>query len=157
MEAISPDKGKTDLLWLLALRRLRTEDWDRLAPDGVGRRFEKAVQSAQSVDEVLTAVKTKCCTLSSLRRTALKAFIGECDADAPAYIRILGANDKGKALLKDMSPTLPILTKSAAVKELSPEAQALMEYESRLTDLYMYLLPTPKQKGLEYLTTPTLL
>lgn len=152
-----PDADKRNLLWMHALRALSAKEWDRLVPDGVGRRMFKAVQTATTVEQALASAKTKCCTLTSLRRLALKAFLGDFEIQYPPYLRILGANETGKKLLAQMRPTLPLLTKPAAVRELSPQAQALMEYESRLTDTYMLLLHNPRQKGLEFLTSPIIL
>ncbi len=156
-EGLTPDPEKTDLLWLYALRGLGAEDWDRLAPDGVGRRLYKAVLQATSIGQALEKAKSKCCTHASLRRIALKAFIGESAVDAPQYIRVLGANKTGTALLSEMRPTLPVLTKPAAVRELPPVAQEMMEYESRLTDIYMHLLKNGQPKGLEFLSSPIIL
>lgn len=156
-DGLFPDAEKTDLLWLHALRQVDVSEWDSLAPDGVGRRLYKAVSTAKSVEEALLAAKSKCCTLSSLRRIALKAFIGDCDINAPQYIRVLGANKTGTDLLSNMRPTLPILTKPAAVNTLPKQAVRLMEYESRLTDTYMHLLKVGQPKGLEFLTSPIIL
>ena len=153
-QQLIPDPQKKDLLWLHGLRALTAAQWDAIAPDGIGRRFLKAVQTAVTVDRVLAAVKTKCCTYASLRRLAMKAFLGVPPVDTPPYIRVLGANKVGREVLASMSPTLPILTKPAAVKELSAPAQALMEYESRLTDHFYFMFPSPGGKGKEYLTSP---
>ncbi|MBQ6946502.1 MAG: nucleotidyltransferase family protein [Clostridia bacterium] len=154
---LTPDTGKTDLLWLHALRSLSEEQWDKLAPDGVGRRLFKAAQTAATVEEALQKAKTRCCTYASLRRITLKALIGDCDVDTPPYLRVLGANRTGIRLLSEMEPSLPILTKPAAVSELDETAQKLMDYESKLTDTYMLLLKNGRQKGLEFLTSPVIL
>ncbi len=151
---LCPDPHKKDLLWLHALRGLSAEQWDSIAPDGIGRRFYKAVQNAASIENLLEQVKTKCCTFASLRRLAMKAFLGVPPTDTPQYLRVLGANATGKELLSHMTPALPLLIKPAAVKEFSAQAISLMEYESRLTDHFMFMLPRPREKGLEYRTSP---
>ena len=156
-ENMVPDAGKKDLLWLHTLRSLSAELWDTVAPGGVGHRFYKEVHSAATLDDLLSRVKTKCCTHASLRRLAMKAFLGIPPTDAPQYIRVLGANKVGRELLSKMNPTLPLLIKPAAVKELSSTAKALMEYESRLTDHFMFMLPTPGCKGKEFLTSPIII
>ena len=156
-EGLTPEESKVDLVWLHAMRALSAEDWDALAPDGVGRRLYKAIQNADSVEAALEGAKTKCCTHASLRRIALKALIGDCDIEAPCYIRVLGANATGTRLLSQMKPALPVITKPAAVTKLGAESVALMEYESRLTDTYMLLLKNGRQKGLEFLTSPVIL
>ena len=150
----SPDPAKIDLLWLHHLRTLTKEEWDVIAPDGIGRRFYKQVQTAGSIQELLEQVKTKCCTFASLRRLALKAFLGPSPCEHPQYIRVLGANQTGKELLAQMNPSLPLLVKPASVHKLSQQAQMLMEYESKLTDIYMFMMPDSQPKGLEYQTSP---
>ena len=155
-EGCFPDVKKKDLLWLHALRGLTVEQWDEIAPDGIGRRFARVVQTAESVEQLLSEVKTKCCTHASLRRLAMKAFLGLPPTDSPQYIRVLGANAVGRKILSSMRPTLPVLTKPAAVRELSAEACALMEYESRLTDHFMFMFPAPRGKGAEFLTSPVM-
>ena len=154
---LTPDERKVDLIWLHALRLLSVKDWDILAPDGVGRRIHKAVQNAESVNEALDNAKTKCCTHASLRRIAMKALIGDFKIEHPQYIRVLGVKKDSTACLSKMRATLPVLTKPAAVSELSSEAKALMEYESKLTDIYMHLLKQGQQKGLEFLTSPVII
>ena len=149
-----PDENKKELLWLHTLRSLSTVEWDELAPDGVGRRMYKAAMKAQSISELLENAKTKCCTHASLRRIALKAFVGKESFMSPTYIRVLGANEVGREILSAMHPTLPVITKPASVKELSDAARAMMDYESRLTDIYSLMLPTPREKGVEFLTGP---
>ncbi len=156
-EGVYPDPDKMNLLWLHSLRCLSAEQWDALAPDGVGRRMYKAVQNAATVEQVLSGAKTKCCTHSSLRRIALKAFLGDYTPAHPCYIRILGANETGREILSQMKPTLPLLTKPAAVRTLCPEAQQMIEYENHLTDTYMMLLHSPQQKGLEFTTSPIMI
>ncbi len=152
-----PDTDKTDLLMLHSLRTLSHKDWMALSPDGIGVRFYKAIQNAATLTEVLDAVKTKCCTYASLRRIAMKAFLGESPTEKVPYIRILGANACGRELLSHLSPTLPVITKPASVKTLDDTANQLMEYESRLTDHYMFLLPKPEGKGKEFSTSPIMI
>ncbi len=154
---LTPEPQKCDLLWLYAVRSLSAEQWDILAPDGVGRRLYKAALQAENIEQVLDGAKSKCCTHASLRRIALKAFIGDCPIDSPQYIRVLGANKTGTRLLSEMRPTLPVLTKPAAINTLPPLARELMQFESKLTDTYMHLLQNGQPKGLEFLTSPIII
>ena len=89
-----------------------------------------------------------------LRRLVLWAFLGLTAADVPAappYLRVLGFNAAGKALLAKMqhSATLPTVTRMADVKALSPEGQALFRLESRCTDLYALGAKKPLPGGAE--------
>ena len=69
------------------------------------------------------------------------AYLGIKAADsegAPPYIRVLGFNDRGREILKQMKEKskLPIITKSASAKELDDRGRAIFETESLGTDLY---------------------
>ena len=149
------------------LYQLRRISGDELAalPDcgeGLSNRLYQAIRTETSIDGILTAVKTKRYTHARLRRILLWAFLGLTDADrpeTPPYLRVLGMNDTGRALLRTMSEraSLPILTKPAHVKTLSAEAQQLFEAESRATDLYGFCLSELPPCGAEWKNNPILL
>jgi hypothetical protein len=85
--------------------------------------------------------KTKRYAHARLRRLVLWAWLGlrECDRpEHPPYIRVLGFNDRGQELLKQMKQTaaLPVLTKPAHARKLDEAGRTLFELESRCTDLY---------------------
>ena len=84
----------------------------------------------------------------------LRAYLGIGKGDYPAtppYLRVLGFNAAGKALLAKMqhSATLPTVTRMADVKDFSPEGQALFRLESRCTDLYALGAKKPLPGGAE--------
>ena len=59
------------------------------------------------------------------------------------YLRVLAANETGRALLARMRKTasVPILTKPAAVNRLGAEARELFALEARAADLYALAYP----------------
>ena len=139
------------------LARLRSMDESDFARydegrEGLYRRFCAAVGTAGGLDALLDAVKTKRYARARLRRMALAMFLG-VTPDARRmklpYLRVLGMNDRGKALLREMRDraTLPILTKPAKVRELSRDAQRLMELEAKAADLYALAYPDLAQSG----------
>ena len=76
----------------------------------------------------------------------LWACLGLTPASIPAhvpYLRVLAANETGRTLLHQMRKRaqLPVITKPAAVRQLSPEAQALFRLEARGADLYALAYP----------------
>lgn len=148
------DAAKFELVCLHKLRDLTADEWEAIAPGGIGRRFYKAIFTEQTVDELLSNVKTKCCTYASLRRLMLKAFLGAAPVETVPYIRLLGMNEVGRELLHGMKPTLPILTKPADAYKLSDEAGKMMEYEAHVTDSFAYCLQNSKFKGIEYQNSP---
>ena len=78
--------------------------------------------------------------------------------ERPAYLRVLGFNDWGRELLKEMKTTaqLPVLTKPAHSREMSLEAQRIFELECRGTDLFALCFDTPRPKGLDFTTGPVI-
>lgn len=128
---------------LARLRRM--EEADFLPYDGGGEglyhRFYRAVQMETTVDGILTAAKTKRYPLARLRRMLLHAYLGVPQAaqgETPPYIRVLGANGRGQALLARMrsAAALPVITKPGHVRRLDQAVQRLFETEARCTDLY---------------------
>ena len=63
------------------------------------------------------------------------------------YLRVLAFNGRGQALLKRMKQTarVPVLTKSADVRALSGEAQALFALTARAEDQYALAYPDLRQ------------
>lgn len=147
---------------LAKLRTMDTGAWadlpDSGTAEGLPERLVRAARQALSLNEFYALVKTKRYTHARLRRLALSAFLG-LTTDRPAlppYVRVLGLNHRGQALLKRMKDVciLPILTKPAQAKALTGPARRLFEAETRYTDLYSLCFPTPKPCGAEWTTSP---
>lgn len=146
------------------LRQLSAEELSRL-PDcgeGLSNRLFDAIRQSASIDEILSRVKTKRYTLARLRRILLWAFLGLLESDRPStppYLRVLGLNQAGRKVLKEMSTksTLPLLTKPAHVMNLSAEAQRLFALESRATDLYGLCLEQIPPCDVEWKRSPAVL
>mgnify|MGYP000420554763 CR=1 FL=1 len=123
---------------LARLRSMTPAEFDALdtGHEGVGQRLYNASRNAATLDAVLDNAKTKRYAYARLRRMVLWAYLGLTPAKLPAsvpYLRVLAANETGRALLGRMRKTarLPVITKPAAIRSLSPDAQRLFETESR--------------------------
>ena len=147
---------------LARLRFLEEAGWAALdqGNEGLYRRFARAAGSAASLEDLLERVKTKRYPLARLRRTVFRAYLGLPPAppERPAYLRVLAANEGGRALLAGMRKTAPapVLTKPAAVRRLGPEAQSLFELEARATRLYALACPNPAAVPDEWRTGPVI-
>lgn len=150
---------------LAKLRTMDASDWAALpdsgAAEGLPERLVRAARQALSLDEFYSLAKTKRYTHARLRRLALSAFLG-VTTDRPAlppYVRVLGLNSRGQALLKEMKRTcpLPILTKPAQARDLTGPARQLFEAEVRYTDLYGLCFPIPRPCGLEWTSSPVII
>ena len=145
----APVFGKTCERAILArLRTMTEEEFSALdsGREGLGNRLFQAARTAPTLEGVLAAAKTKRYAHARLRRMILWAYLGLTPGQIPAevpYLRVLAANETGRALLAQMrtSADRPVLTKPADVRRLSPEAQALFEKEARAADLYALAYP----------------
>lgn len=133
---------------LARLRMMTEEDFAALdeSREGLYHRLYKASCTAASVSEVLEQAKTKRYAYARLRRMVLWAWLGLVPAEFPRkipYLRVLAANETGRALLARMrkSAEVPILTKPNHIRRLNKEAQALFALETRAADLYTLSYP----------------
>ena len=157
------DLRRAERAVLARIRTMDAEDWAALpdsgASEGLPQRLERAGQQCTGVDHFLELAKTRRYTHARLRRLVLWAYLGltaDLIPQSPPYIRVLGFNQKGQILLKTMKKTasLPILTKPAHARTLSPEVQSLLELERRFTDLYDLCLEDIPPSGREWRTSP---
>ena len=142
---------------LTALRGLSVSDFEQL-PDcgeGLAVRLAEAVKKAVTLDEVYDFAKTKRYAHARIRRAVLWAALGLRENDrpqSPPYLRVLGANERGRQVLKGLDETVPVITKPAHGKGIP-----LMELESRCTDLYALCRREPVPCGVEWTTSPVIL
>ena len=142
---------------LTALRAMEPEDFAAL-PDcgeGLDRRLWQAVRQAVSLDEVYDLAKTKRYAHARIRRAVLWAALGLRAADRPErppYLRVLGANETGRAVLKQIPADIPVITKPAHGKGVP-----LMELEARCTDFFALCRERALPCGEEWRRSPVIL
>ncbi len=149
---------RTDVLEHALLARLRAmmlADFTKLPylSEGLENRLYQASRTAASYNELLEAVKTRRYPAARLRRVLWAALLGLPSEDTyptPPYIRVLAMNERGREILSAAAPTLPILSRTAQVRELSAEAQALFMLECRATDLHALALASPLPCGTDH-------
>lgn len=139
---------------LARLRSMTATEFQALdsGNEGLGNRFYAAVRESTGLTELLDAVKTKRYAYSRVRRMALWAYLRLSPAEIPGeipYLRVLAANETGRALLGKMRKcaSAPVLTKPADVRKLGPAAQDLFAREARATDLYTLAYPNLSAAG----------
>ncbi len=152
---------------LSRLRQMGEEDFSALpdsgAAAGLPARLVRAAARAESLEEFYALAKTRCYTHARIRRLALWAFLGMTGdsrpAEGPAYLRVLGMTDRGKDLLRKMkvSAALPVLTKTAHIRELGEKARSLFALECRGTDLFGLCFDKIRPCGMDYTTGPVIL
>ena len=108
--------------------------------EGLENRLWAAAQTAQSVTGFLEAVKTRRYTLARLRRILWYAALGLKKADCaalPAYLRVLGMNDRGREILQKAKQTaaLPLVSSFVKLEQLAPRSAMLEKKASDLREL----------------------
>ncbi len=114
---------------------------------GLGARLSALALSCTSLEELLQRGVTKKYPLSRLRRGLLFSLTGVTPDDlrrAPAYVRLLAANDAGRAFLSACRRTaaLPVITRLSELPQ-SREAEAQRALSERAWSLYRLTSPTP--------------
>jgi predicted nucleotidyltransferase len=158
----APVSAKVNERVLLTLLRMASDGQFKGlhgASEGIENRLRKAARTAATLDEYYFMIKTKRYPLSRVRRLVFSALIGltsEIAVLPPQYLRVLALNDCGRKLLTQIKKDcpLPILTKPADIKELSPDAQSQFALECRATDLHAALSPACRPAGLDFTTSP---
>ena len=119
-------------------------------------------ESVSSIADLCMSIKSKRFTYSRIQRTLLHILLNFTEAyetKEPAYIRVLGFNDNGQKLLKEMKRTaqLPIIIRPARQRnELSAIGQRLLDLDVRATNLYYtgYTNPQMRKTGLDLVRMP---
>ena len=156
----NPAGMKTGERWMLAALRSMDESGFAALPDcgeGLSHRLFRASRQGRTLEEVYAVAKTKRYAHARIRRAVLWGALGLRESDRPVfppYLRVLGANERGRALLRELKKTarLPIITKPAHGRD-----QPLLELEARCTDLYQLCRETPGPCGLEWISGPVML
>ncbi len=89
--------------------------------EGIENRLRNVSLNATNLEELFDKIKTKRYPNSRLRRLVLRALLHITESDSsipPQYIRVLGFNEKGKEILREMRKTakLPIVMKAQDIK-----------------------------------------
>ncbi len=129
--------------------------------DGIGRRLYMAAHEEASLDAITAAAKTKRYALSRIRRMCMCAALGVkagMAGELPPYARVLAANAKGCALLREISRKgeIPVITKPASVRDLSAECREIFALGAAAHDLYVlgFCAREEKKGGKEWRTSP---
>ncbi len=139
---------------LCRLREMAPDDFAALpdVSEGLEHRLYAAARKAGSLEELYALVKTKRYSHARVRRLVLHAFLGvtkELPA-FPPYLRILGMSKTGEKLLREASPTLPLVSRPADFEKLGGQALELFRLEARADDLYALACPVPPPCGRDF-------
>jgi predicted nucleotidyltransferase len=143
---------------LARLRGLREEEWERAAhgSEGLWSKAMKAAFAENSVEGILTAVKSKRYPRTRLQRLLLCAYLGldaETLAAPPPYVRALAFDETGREILKQAREkgTIPVINAGQTPPDADYSAR-----ERRCEALYALFAegePDAAEKSRVYLKT----
>ena len=132
----------------LAAESPRTGEENAIADCGGGllERLMGAAALATDYESLLEAAATKKYTNGRIRRALLYLLAGVTYADleaTPAYLRLLGANERGREFLSKTrkTRTVPVVTKQADIVELGESAARQRSLAAVAEGLYALCLP----------------
>lgn len=153
-----PNK-KLDTALLSILRTKQKQDFSTTLgeSEGLHNLLYTSVQQATSLTQLYTLLKSKRYTHSRVRRFVFAAALGFENSlpKIPPYLHLLGATEKGLALLKSakQTATLPLSHSLSALSNANEDATQVAKYATTASNLYSLLLKTPQAAGTGF-TTP---
>lgn len=129
--------------------------------EGMENRILKAFQETKNIEEMVTFIKSKRYTQTTIQRILLNIILQIKKQDfhqfeshgGPQYIRVLGFKKSSDWLLTQLKAkaTLPIIMNVGKdYKDLDPLAKEMLDIEIRSTNLYAALEPTEHKMNLDY-------
>ena len=133
---------------LARLRTMTDAEFEALpyGSEGLWRKFMRECRQRNTLEEILTAVKSKRYTRTRLDRMAMCAFLGLTAEDLAApvpYARVLGFNGRGREVLHLVRDRFPLYNVGQRIDH--PQ----WAVEQRCTDLYGLFAEAPEPAGLE--------
>ena len=143
---------------MVAHLRTITPEKLRLAPDiseGLENRIITAANSFSTMDEILTAVKSKRYTHARLRRIILASYLGvtaELQKQSVPYIRVLGMNENGAKILSLASKhtKTPLIASIKEAERINSKAAEFARLEVKAGDIFSLSLQRPVGGKTEY-------
>lgn len=140
---------------LCRLRTMTAADFRALPEVGEGleNRLTAAVKTCHSVEDIITAVKTKRYTHARLRRILCCALLGVTEslqAQRADYVRVLGFSQTGAALLKTCR--LPVVTSAAKAMKADSTTAEFLRRDILATDIAALAYQAVKPCGADYHT-----
>lgn len=137
----------TALLTSLRMQSGQQIETCALCDGGLGARIRQAAREATDIAMLMRACSHKSLPDSHVRRAILYAAIGVTEHDLhtpPAYVTMLAANTRGRALLSELRRAcpIPVVTKPADAPECRQHDLA-----DRADALYTLAMHTPRSAG----------
>lgn len=154
------DIGPNLALWqewsLFYLRHTPTSQLQQVhdMASGLEQRMKQAALTSSNYAEFESKIKTKIYTNGRLNRVLTKMLLGitkqdllnDCQTN-PEYIRVLGFNERGRAILNQAKPSLPLITNGKQFYPATEAAARQWSIDCLAADLYALLKPSGSRRG----------
>lgn len=148
---------------LYCLRKMTAEELSYIADvtEGLENRIKDASNSCNSLEQLIDQIKSKRYTRTRIQRILLYVLLGITKADiedsykVKPYIRVLGANHKGKILLSQISTTnknVPVITSVKQFMDTSKNKilRSMLEKDILASDIYTLGYEYQSKANLDY-------
>jgi len=150
------DMKRLETAWLLRLRGMQPEKFAAL-PDiseGMEHLLYRAVREENSIEDILRAATGKRYPAARVRRALFHALLEQSAKDLatlPRFTWVIGHTLKGRELLHrtKANADLPIISRMADIKKMSPEVQLQFAHECRAADMMALAMPQVQACGME--------
>lgn len=145
---------------LSELRSMTKEQYKRLLSDNtdLAERIYNCASASCSLNELYENIKTKNVTLSRVRRSVLRLYLGIEDAvskrEVP-FVRVLAANERGLEIIRNAKRNTTVITKHSETKNIDLFSKKVYETECRTSDLFA-LFSEKIRVGQTEMTTPAI-
>lgn len=133
------------------LLRLSPEDFQAYpdVSEGLEYRIVKSLRLSSDIYQAIEKTKSKRYPESRIRRILLRAYLGltsDFNDKLPEYCRVIAFNNLGRQALAEIrkKSSIPVVTKTAHISDISESANKLFTKESICSDLYFSALPSAK-------------
>lgn len=136
------------------LRRMKPTDFYDIpeVSEGIENRIIEAARTATKLTELYENAKTKRYTMARIRRIVMSSFLGinlQFFGQPVPYIKVLGFNKAGEGILKDSSPTVPLINRSKDYLSLTDDAADCFAKQRVAADIYGLATQRPQAGGRE--------
>ncbi|MDE7226150.1 MAG: nucleotidyltransferase family protein, partial [Ruminococcus sp.] len=121
---------------------VRTSSLEKIAGTGGVKGIAERIYKnrAESLDNLLESVKSKCFTMAGIKRVLMSLLIGITREDTeipPPYIRVLALNSRGQEILASARKTkkIPVGTSLSKLSRLNSGANRFAEIENTASDV----------------------
>ncbi len=117
--------------------------------EGLENRIIKAAQVCGNLKQLITQIKSKRYTETRIQRILIHVLLNipkeMVDSRTPQYLRVLGFNQRGTIILKEINKktNVPIITRASQYKNLNQIAKAMFEKDLLSTDIYSLAYKEP--------------